>query len=222
MLKARKKITKREMKEDPLVTAYIRVQKFIQRHSKTINIGLIAIVLLTVFITFDSKNKKDSNKNAESDIVMAEQIYFSKDYDRAINALLPVAEQYRGTVAAGRAVFYIANAYFEQGVYTEARQYFQQYVDDYGQIDYFKSSSYAGIAACYENEMLYAEAAQAYEKAAKTVNDDFSTPFRLKDAARCYILADQFEKGRALYQHLLDKYPDAAIADEVAFLVESM
>jgi len=222
MLKARKKITKREIKEDPLVTAYVRVQKFLNRHSKTINIGLLAVVVLVVIAVFDSKNKKESQLKAEREIIMAEQIYFSKDYERAIEALLPVSENYRGTVAAGRAVYYIANSYYEQNLYEDARRYYQQYVDEYGQIDYFKIASLAGIAACYENEAEYLKAAGEYKKAAQEAGGDYSQPFYMKDAARCYVQAGQLETGQALYQKILDQYPDNAVSDEIAFLLESM
>ncbi|MBN2105097.1 tetratricopeptide repeat protein [bacterium] len=222
MLKARKKITKREIKEDPLVTAYVRVQKFLQNHGKTINIILVAVILLSVYIIFDSKNKKDNARRAEKEIVLAEQIYFSKDYERAINALLAFTEQFKGTPAAGRAVFFIANAYYEKENYSEARQYYQQYVDNYGQIGYFNHSSLAGIAACLENEKQFEKAAVMYEKASKSADDSYSVPFYLKNAARCYVLSDQKEKAKSIYQRLMDAYPDAPISEEVAFLLESL
>lgn len=221
MLKARKKITRKEIKEDPLVTAYVRFQKFMQLHSKKINVALIAVVLISLFLIYDARSRKRINENAESQIVMAEQIFFSKDYDRAIDALTPISQDYRSSNAAGRAVFYIASAHYEKGEYSEAKDYFQQYLDNYGAIDYFKISSQAGIAACLDNEKDYANAAKAYEKAAQMAADNFSRPFHLKNAARCYLLADQKEKARALYQSILDNYPDIEFADEITFHLES-
>jgi len=222
MLKARKKITKREIKEDPLVTAYVRVQKFLQKHGKTINIGLAAVILLGGYIIIDSKNKKDNAMRAEKEIVTAEQIYFSKDYDSAINALIPIADKYKGTPAAGRAIFYIANAHYEKKNYSEAQKYYQQYLNDYGQIDYFKYSSLAGIAACLENEKQYEEAANMYKKAATASVENFCSPFYLSNAARCFVMAGQTEKGRTTYQGILDEYPDVAMKDEIVFHIESL
>lgn len=222
MLKARKKITKKEIKEDPLVTAYVRSQKFMQQHSKKINIALAAVILISVFLMYDARSRKSINANAESQIVMAEQIFFSKDYDRAIDALMPISQEYRSSNAAGRAIFYIASAHYEKGEYSEAKEYFQQYLDNYGQIEYFKISSQAGIAACFDNEKKYAEAAAAYEKAGQMASGHFSQPFHLKNAARCYALANQNEKAKELYQSILEKYPDISFSDEITFHLEAL
>ncbi|MBN1782106.1 tetratricopeptide repeat protein [bacterium] len=222
MLKARKKISRREIKEDPLVTAYVRVQKVLQRFSRQINIGLVAVAVIVTIVIFDNAGRKNNEKSAESAIAQPEQVYLSRNYERAIQELMPVTQEYAGTSAAGRAVFYLANAYYEIGQFDDASTYYAMYLSDYGQIDYFKVSSQAGIAACDENKELFLEAAQAYEKAAGLAGDQFSRPFHLKNAARCYELANDPAKARALYQQVLDQYPEYAFKDEITFQMESL
>ena len=65
MLKARKKITKREIKEDPLVTFYVRTQKFLQKHSKPFYIGILAVIVIATFIMLDSRSRRTGNIRAE-------------------------------------------------------------------------------------------------------------------------------------------------------------
>ena len=222
MLKARKKITKREIKEDPLVTFYVRTQKFLQKHSKPFYIGILAVIVIATFIMLDSRSRRTGNIRAESRVVTAEQIYFSRDFDRAIPELQAVIQESPGTVSAGRSVFYMANCYYEKGEYADAMRFFQQYLDDYGSIDYFKISSQSGIAACLENEDRFAQAGDAYEKAASMAADYFTRPFDLKNAARCYVQAGIPEKGRSIYQKILKDYPDAPFSSEVKFQLHAL
>jgi tetratricopeptide (TPR) repeat protein len=222
MLKARKKITKREIKEDPLVTFYVRTQKFLQKHSKQFNIGLLVVVVIATFIVLDTRSKRAGNKRAESSIVTAEQIYFSRNFDRAITELQAVIQANPGTVSAGRSVFYMANCYYEKGEYADAMQFYQQYLNDYGSIDYFKISSQSGIGACLENEGRFEEAAGAYEEAASMAEKSFTRPFDLQNAARCYAQAGMHEKGRTIYQQILAEYPDVPFSSEVNFQLNAL
>ena len=48
MLRPRKKIHRKEIKEDALVTNYFRVRKLVDRYSRQINIGLIALLAIAV------------------------------------------------------------------------------------------------------------------------------------------------------------------------------
>ena len=222
MLKARKKITKRDIKEDPLVTFYVRTQKFLQKNSKPFYIGILAVIVIATFIMLDLRSRRTGNIRAESRIVTAEQIYFSRDFDRAIPELQTVIQESPGTIGAGRAVFYLANCYYEKGEYADAMRFFQQYLDDYGNIDYFKISSQSGIADCLENEDRFEEAAAAYEKAAIIGDHSFTRPFNLRDAARCYVEAGNPEKGRSIYQKILKDHPDAPFSSEVDFQLHAL
>jgi TolA-binding protein len=224
MLKARKKITKREIKEDPLVNAYVKVQRYIQKYNKAIAIVLVSIMVLIGFFWIDKRGVLDNEKRAQtsSDLTMAQQFYFGKDYDRAIQSLTPVTQEFEGTTVADEAVFYLANSYYEKGMYADARTTYEKYLSDYGRIDYFKISSLAGIAACNENEKNYMDAAKKYEQAANEARKMFYKPFYLRDAARCYVLAEQKEKGKELIQQILKDYPDVSFSDELTYMVESL
>ena len=64
-------------------------------------------------------------------------------------------------------------------------------------------------------------AAQAFEAAAAVA----SYPLRagaLGDAARCWILAGETEKGLAAYQRLEAEFPDQAVPPPVEALVEEL
>ena len=217
MLKPRKRLTRREIKEDPLVTQYVKYQKMLKTYSRHVNIGLIAIAAIVVISVLVSRSKKNAEIHAEGDLVMAEQVYMSRDFERAPAELKKVSDDYPGTEAAGRAVFFRANALFHKGDFESAQIAFQEYVDDYGQIEMFLTSSLAGVAACEETKENYADAAALYHKAAKRNMDAFDAVYHLKSAARCYRMADMKDKAKDLYESILEKYPDSPVLNDVKF-----
>ncbi len=222
MLRPRKHITKREIKEDALVTVYFRVRKFIQKYSRYFNIGLLAVLILSVVAVFMIRSKRNAEFTAAERLGIAEQTYNAYNDSMLVDELTKIVDAYPGTRAAGAASFYLANTYFMMEDYVNAQKYYQRYIDDYSDNDLFSVSAMAGVAACYEVQNQFIEAAQLYEKAGKRYSRLFHAPFYLKDAARCYGLAAENEKAKMTYQFIIDQYPESSIKQEVEFLLESL
>lgn len=222
MLRPTKRITKKEIKEDPLVTAYVKVQKFLRSHSRELNIGITVFIILIVIGVLMIRSKKRAEITAAGGLSLAEQYYHAGRYDQAIPELSEVVETYSGTKAAGKAVFFIANSYFMQDDFANAEIYFRRFVDDYSKDELFGASSYAGIAACLESTEAYASAAEYYEKAARKFPDGFNAPVYLKDAGRCYRFAGDIANTKRVYQEILDDYPDSGVFQDVGYLLNSI
>jgi len=215
-------MTKREIKEDPLVTLYAKTQKWIQQNQRYINSGLIAILAIAVVGVFMSRSKNQAESAAESQMGVVEQYYYYRQFDRAIEGLERIVDSYSGTRAAGRACFFLANSYYENGDYQNAESFYEQYVREYNHIDLFSAGSLAGIAACMENRMEWLNAAEHYEKAGMQYKDLSSAPYYLKNAARCYIKAGESEKAKTVYETILAMSPEPSLASEIEILVETL
>ena len=222
MLRPTKKLKKKEIKEDPLVTAYVRVQKFLRSHARELNIGITVLLIVVIVGVLMVRSKKRSEIAAAGQLSMAEQYYHAGEYEQAIPELSRVADTYSGTHAAGKAVFFVANAYFHLEDYTNAEIFYRRYADEYTDLPLFGASSLAGVAACLESSDSYAEAAEWYEKAAVKYPDGFDAPFLLKHAGRCFRLAGDRINTVRVYQTILDEYPDSSVRQDVGFLLESM
>ncbi len=64
MLKPQKKISRREIKEDKLVTTYFEARKWIEENTKIVTYIVGGIVALIVIGFLWSKNRADSNEKA--------------------------------------------------------------------------------------------------------------------------------------------------------------
>lgn len=223
MLKPRKRITRREIKEDPLVTRYLQARKILQQYAKQIQYGVAIIILVILGLALMSRNQKRNEASAAGRLAMAELYYYSQNYDQAIQNLGQVADSYAGSKSAGIAVYFIANSYYTQDDYDNAEIYYKTYLNEYSDIPLFTESARAGVAACLENREQYAEAAVLYEQACKDNPHSFEVPFHLEDAARCYLLSGNTEKSKTMYQLILDKYlvnPDESSLSEMKREVE--
>ncbi|MFO7892073.1 MAG: tetratricopeptide repeat protein [bacterium] len=220
MLKPRKRLTKREIKEDPLVTKYIQVKQFWLHHHKEFNIifGVIAVVVIVGFLMM--RSKKSAEIKANSKLVVPETYYHLNNYERSIPELKSIIEQYPGTHPAGMAVFFLANAYYNQRQYNEAINYFDIYLDDYSDDAIFISSSLSGKAACMENMENYGEAAELYFKAAKKFPHHYMSPYNVIHAVRCFKFAGMDDRGRELCEYAIDKYPDSPVKQKAEYFAK--
>ncbi|MBN2029015.1 tetratricopeptide repeat protein [bacterium] len=222
MLRPRKRITRKEIKEDALVTTYFKIRKYVQKHSRYLTIVLLAIPVIIIVAMMMVKSKRDAELTAYARLGVVIQPYHLSDYSTSIGELTQIVDAYPGTKAAGEAVFFLGNSYFNMGNYVQAETYYQLYIDDYSDNDLFSISSMAGVAACHAAQDRFYEAALQYEKAANRYSNLFNAPFYLKDAARCYRLADDVEKAKMAYQVIVDRYPNSDLKDEVEFILESL
>ena len=162
MLKPKKKLTRKKIKEDKLLTSVNKSIDFFNENSKIIISSLIGILVIISISYLYVKSKKSANTAASGRLILAVEMYNAQNYDQAIPALLNISEQFDGTQNAGIASFYLANSYYYKENYTEAKKYFNTYIADYGDDQMFNSTAYAGIASCY-----------AYEGNKAIMNEDY-------------------------------------------------
>jgi len=222
MLRPRKKIAKKEIKEDPIVTLYFNFQNFLKTYSKYINIGISAVIVIFLIVLLSVRSKKRAEMVAEGQLGIAEQYYYAGNYDRVIQQMPAIVDKYAGTRAAGEAAFFIANSYYNNKDYDNSLKYYKICVKTISSDPIYTPASYAGMGDCYEMQKKYKEAAEMYEKAAHKFDKSFSAPFYLKSAARCYEEAGNSVKAKEILQALLDNYPSFEFKSEVSFLLNSL
>ena len=217
MLQPKKKISKRELKEDALITTYVKATTFYETHKKNIRMGLIAVLVIAAGSFFYVKNRNADNEKAMTDLANVFHLYDNGQFQIAIDGLpernVPglksIVENYGGTNSGNMARFYLANAYFQTGKYDEAREAFEDFS---ATEQILEVSRLSGIAGCYEAKGEYKEAAENYEKAGTKYAKDISAAENLSHAASNYALAGEKEKALDLYKKLKKNYPATGAA----------
>jgi tetratricopeptide (TPR) repeat protein len=220
MLKPQKKISKREIKEDKLVTKYFEARKWVDENTKILSyvgIGFAGLVLIGFLW---SKSRADSNEKATAMLAKVTPYYDEGRYDLAINGvpqegtqgLQAVVDELGSTHAGEIAKLYLANSYFALKNYDKALSMY----DDISVSDkLITSSAYAGMAACYEAKGDFNRAASYFEKAASKYMTTMQAPENLQRAAANYAAVGKKEKAIELLQMLKKEFPSSSYARDV-------
>lgn len=220
MLRPKKKITKKEIKVDPLVTSYTRFLKFYDENRKTISYVLTGIVIVVIGIIIYLNNLSANNERAAIELGKIFQYYDQENYQLAINGdpnrnlfgLKKIVEEYGNTRSGKLARFYLANAYYETGETDKALEEFEgiSFSDNL-----LQASVYAGIASCYERKQDFKKAAKYFEKAATQNSENVLNPEYLILAARNYANAGDKERALEILNKTKSEYKDKSAVREI-------
>jgi tetratricopeptide (TPR) repeat protein len=226
MLKPKKGISKREIKEDKLVTTYFKTRGWIEQNRRLVSyIISVPIILLAVF-WFVENNRRQNNDRATTDLAKVFHLYDQGQYQLAIEGipqenirgLQSIVDDYGSTNAGEMAKLYLADSYFSLNNYDKALKYFQS-VDMSDKL--LSSSALAGEASCYEAKGNHEEAAAFYEQAASKYMTALQAPDDLYRAADNYSKAGKKNKASEMLHRLKKEFPNSSYArDTDRYLAE--
>ena len=219
MLKPKKKISKRELKQDSLLTTYMQVTGFYDQYKKQISIGITAFVVVVVALVIFLKNRADSNEQALTQLAAVHAVYDAGQYQQAIDGvpaqnirgLKEIVDNHSGTRGGDLAGFYLADAYFQLGKYAEALEAFESCGASEALVE---SSRLAGIAASHEALGQFADAARYFEKAAGEDVTEGTAAENLNNAARNFALAGDKERAVDILKRIKKSYPTTTYGRE--------
>ncbi len=219
MLRPRKRITKKQLKEDKLVTFYFKATSWIERNSKYIYMGLGAVVLVVLLLYVNARSKRTSESNASVELLRATRAYESGNYQNAITQLSNLVENYGGTRSGTLSLLYLANSFYQTGDIENAKKNYQKFASEFSGDEHLLASAIGGVAACLEQEKKYLEAAEQYERIVRKYPKTVQAPYFLLRAGRCFALADDTSKAREQYEKIVKEYPNAQEKDQALMLM---
>jgi tetratricopeptide (TPR) repeat protein len=217
MLKAKKKIVRKEVQQDDLIQYYQRARSYYDVNKRYFSYGVVALIAIIVGSYVYFHHRQTNNEIAATELGKIYAIYDKGATDptqfkiaiegqpqRNIMGLQTIVDNYGGSRSGEIARFYLANAEFALGKIDDALQNYKKYSGD---DNLMSASAEAGIAACYEAKKNFSDAAAHFEKAASIVSDTYNTPGYLNEAAHAYAEAGDKDKALALYQRLRKEFP---------------
>jgi TolA-binding protein len=224
VLKPKKKIAKKELKQDTLLTTYVKTSGFYYDNKKYINYALTALVVIAIAVVIFMNNRRTNNEKATLELGKVIALLDANPTDPAavamaidgrpeqgIVGLKDIVNSYGGTDAGNLAKYYLGNAFYVTGGFENA---LESYRDFSGDDPLLVAGAKAGEGAALEALNRYADAAKAFESAARSNPDGVSAPQHLNEAARCYDLAGEGEEAVRLLRKLKEDYPKSSFARE--------
>jgi tetratricopeptide (TPR) repeat protein len=220
MIGKKKKITKKEIQEDKLVSSFYKAQELFEEHKQKLIIGIGSIAIIILAITWFINKKSEDNLLAAGQISMIiptfEQGQFQKAIDgepgTQLDGFKKIVDNYGSTEQGEIAKIYLANSYYSLGDYDNALEYFTDYS---GESKLHQSTAYAGMAACYELTDDFSDAAKYYVKAADTYKLESQTADFLLNAGINYIKSGQNEDAKMILEKVKKEYKTTTASREV-------
>lgn len=224
MLKPRKRITKKELKQDKLVTLYFNVIEFFRNNKKIVSGTATGLVIAAIVAVAYMNNVRSNNDKAATELSQvlgsfsggAYQVAINGDPTQNVRGLKYIVENYGNSETGEQAKIYLADCYYYLGNYADAMKYFKDYD---GSDKFLQASAYAGMAEVYAVQKKYSDAAEYYERAAAVDSKNFLTPEYLVGAARNYIKTDHSEKAVSLLDRVKKDFPNSQYAQNVDLLM---
>jgi tetratricopeptide (TPR) repeat protein len=220
VLAARKKISKKQMKEDKLVTTYYKFQNIFLENQTRILIGLGVIAVVVVAIILYTNKKSNDNQAAATLLSKVLPIYEAGNYKDAINGqaagniigLKKIVDDYSGTEHGEAARIFLANAYSLIGDNNSAYNAYDNYS---GSNSLFKATALVGKAGMIEAKKEYENAADLYLEASKIDKTNPSNAEFMMKAGIAYLKVGNKEKAKFLFETIKKDYKNLVTFLEV-------
>ena len=220
MLQKKKKLSKKEIKEDKLINFYKSAVVFFEKYKNKIFIYAGVLVAVAAIVYFYVNQKSESNEKAGLELSRIMPLYDQGAYLEAIEGkqgtniigLKRIVEEFGGSENGETAKIYLANCYAFLGNYDEANKYYNDYS---GSIDYFEAASLAGQAGYYADQEDFEKAANLFLQASKMSEINSQNPDYLLNAGIYYLKAGEKEEAKILFDRIKEEYSTSLAYREV-------
>lgn len=211
MLSARKKITKKEIKEDKLVSTYYKFYNFFMENQAKFLIGLGVIAVIVVAFILINNKKKNDNIAAANLLSKVVPLYESGSMKEAIEGikaqniigLKQIVDQYGSSEQGETAKIYLANAYNVIGNLDKALEYYEDYS---GSNEILKATALAGKAGILQSKKEYEKASDLFLDAAHVTKTNPSNAEYTLKAGICLLQAGKKEEAKKLFESIKKDY----------------
>ena len=207
-MSAQKRITRKEMKEDKLVTTAFRVTEYIQNNRQPFILALIAIITIGAVFYYVSASAKTKKADSIVQLGKADMALFSGDVEGAISEYWETINNFGSTLNGKKAYILLGRTYCDTREYEKAIESFEEYLDKFEGKEpvELERAALVGMAVAHRGLGERIEAAGFYLKAIDAGASQDEKGYLLLDAARCYRDAGENEKARAVYKKVMKEH----------------
>jgi TolA-binding protein len=218
-MSADRRITKKQMKEDRLVTTAFKASEYIQKNRTPFIIGGVAVGIIFIVVVLMLWNADKKKNEAQALMARAQLGFDTGQVETAVDDLITLAENYSGTDYAARACFTLASYYYNQKDYGNALNYYNKIISLYDKDKLMLASAFAGAAACHEIQGDNSEAGRLYSQAADINPDKLWAPDYLLKAGLNFLVAGDTAHARSAYARIDSSYGNTMQANKARKLM---
>ena len=220
MLTKKKKLSRKEMKEDKLISFYYKAYGYFEENKSKVFTYIAAVVVAIGLAAFYVNHRIQNNKAAGVELAKVMDLYDNGSYLEAIEGkqgtelvgLKKIVQDYGSTENGEYAKVYLANSYNRLGKFDEALKYYEDYS---GSNKLFRAAALAGEAGYYADKKDYEKAADLYVKASKVSEHNVQNSEYLLNAGVNYLSADKNEMAKDIFSKIKKDYGNSPEARNI-------
>ncbi|MBN1464254.1 tetratricopeptide repeat protein [candidate division KSB1 bacterium] len=219
MLTPRKRITKKQLKEDKFITYSVQARDWIEENSRIVFGGIVVLVVILAAVFIINNMRVKAEMTASAELANAMRVFESRDYGNSVALFTGIVNSAGSTKSGRTARFFLAQSLYNTDEYAAAQEHFRKFASSCKEDDYLRAAALAGEAGCLEQQNQFSQAAEKYKNIAKKFSP-LAARYLLR-AARCYAQAGNDEQAKTIYQQIIDDYPNSQEKSD-ALLYSSM
>ncbi len=206
-----KKTDKTEERIVAVEEAFSKTEQYIEKNQKMILIvvGSLALIFLAYFVGFRGYYLPGKEKDAQSQMFMAEKYFEMDSLNKALNGdgnylgFLEIIDQYGLTKSADLAHYYAGICFLKKGDFQKAIDNLKSFS---GNDEVVGPMATGAIGDAYMELKQTDKAAEYYLKAADQKINEFVSPMWLMKAGWAYEEVGMFDKALAVYKRIKDEF----------------
>lgn len=211
------KLTKREIKEDKFATFMLSAKDRMEDSWQFFAIGAAAVVLAIAAVIFFVSQQRSGTSESAQKFAQAQMEYRSGNTQVAVMSLNSIVDEYGGQTAQD-ALFLLGRINFETRNFPEAIRYWEQYINKYKEDKLNLAGAIGGIAASYENQGQYPEAAAKFMEAIDAYPEGPAVGDFRMGAMRSYLAAGRLAEAREQLTKIEADFANTELAQRAARL----
>jgi tetratricopeptide (TPR) repeat protein len=197
-----KKLTKKQMKEDRLVTLALQTTTFMQRNFAKVVSGVVVLVAAIGIILFTAHARRNTTAAAEREFSVAMDQFLLGNREQASSSFLNISERYSRQNVGEMSLYFLGECYFALFRFEDALNAYGHYLDAAPDAN-FAIAAKIGRALCLEGLVRFPEAADAMESIAAELDPgDARYPDALYRTASFYQEAGNRSQALNYYRKL--------------------
>jgi tetratricopeptide (TPR) repeat protein len=205
--KTRTKMTRKEMKRDPLVTFSLKAADFARMHARVIVIACVVVIVSLIVIVMMVRDRSRAEASAQMILTQANRELWSGNAPQARVLYDELLDRFAGTESGKKGLLFRGDALLETRSYDEAIASYEKFLRRVRDDLLLENSARRGIATALEEKGEFARAGKIREGIAGTVTGNEAAE-ELMAAARCYKAAAMYGKAIELYQRVVEYHSD--------------
>jgi tetratricopeptide (TPR) repeat protein len=205
--RSKTKITRKQMKKDPLVTFSLKAADFAKRNARTLTIiGVVAVVSVIVVVMM-ARDRAKAEAEAEVILAQANKELWRGNAPAAAEYYSELLDRYSGTKSGKRGLLFRGDALLETGAYDDAISHYERFLGREKTDRMLRNSAKRGIATALEDKGEFAKAGLVREGLSREVEGNEAAE-ELMSAGRCYQAANMYGKAIEVYEKVISLHPE--------------